>query len=170
VSRMTPKLLSLAESVSPSVESSNLYDVNPASLTSKILLERNSQERTQSTGRNVAGSLATYGPSLSPASLLELSSSFWPEAHTCSDGVSKLFNYMAYQEHATDFTRVNHYAMFYAKGPRQWMRMTASVTFGVESLLWDSERVALSSESGYGLPGGLASLLEAFLKSHPDLE
>jgi len=42
--------------------------------------------------------------------------------------------------------------------------------FGIDSLLWDSERVATSSESGYGLPGGLVSLLEAFLKSHPDLE
>jgi hypothetical protein len=171
VSAMTPNLLSSIESVSPSVESPNLYDVNPASLTNSIPLERCSQELTQSTNRNVARSPVTYGgPPLSPASLLELSSSFWPEAYTCPDGVSKLFNYTTHQEHATDFTRVNHYAMFYAKSPRQWVRLTASVMFGIDSLLWDSERVATSSESGYGLPVGLVSLLEAFLKSHPDLE
>jgi hypothetical protein len=171
VSRMTPTLLSSVESVSPSVESSNLYDVNPESLPNNIPLERCSQELTQSTNRNVASSPATYGgPPLSPASPLELSSSFCPEAYTCSDGVSKLFNYMTYQEHANDFTRVNHYAMFYAKGPRQWVRLTASVTFDIYSLLWDCERVATSSGSAYELPSGLDTLLEGFLKSHPNLE
>jgi hypothetical protein len=171
MSRMTPNLLSSVESVSPSVESSNLYNVNPVSLTNNIPLERCSQEFTQSTNRNFARSPVTYGgPPPSPASPLELSSSFWPEAYTCSDGVLKLFNYMTYQEDANDFTRVNHYAMFYAKSPRHWVRLTASVTFDVSSLLWDCERVATSSRSAYKLPRGLDTFLEGFLKSHPNVE
>jgi serine/threonine protein kinase len=169
-SGIAPNLFSI-EGLCPSVECSSLYDVNYASLTNDTLLDRGSQERIQSTNQNVRRSAKTRGSlAPSPAGMLELSSSFWPETYTCTDAVPKLFNYTTYQENATDFTRVNHYAIFYAKGPRQWMRITASVTFGIESLLWDCERVATSSGSAYEPPGGLDSLLEAFLNSHPNLE
>jgi hypothetical protein len=170
-SGMAPKFLSSVERLRHLVESSSLCDVNYASLTNDILLERRSQERTQSAKQSVARSAETCGSRpQSPASMLELSSSFWPEAYTSTDGVSKLFNYMTYQEDTTDFTLANHYVIFYVKGRRQWMRLAASVIFGVESLLWDCERVATSLGSAYEPPGGLDSLLKAFLESHPNLE
>ena len=139
------------------VESSSL-DVNHASLTNDILLERHPQDRPQSTNQKIARSPGTFDTRPpSPASIFELSPSFWPETYIITDGVPKLFSYMTYQEGATDFTRVNRYAIFYAKGPRQWVRITASVTFSVDSLLWDRERVATSSGFAYELPGGLES-------------
>jgi hypothetical protein len=168
---IAPTFFPLIEGLHHLVESSSFYDVNHASLTNDILLERHSQDRPRSINQKIARSSGTFDSRPpSPASIFELSPSFWPETYIITDGVPKLFSYMTYQEGATDFTRVNRYAIFYAKGPRQWVRITASVTFSVDSLLWDCERVATSSGFAYELPGGLESLLKGFLMSHPNLE
>ncbi|KAI0165377.1 hypothetical protein GGR52DRAFT_585411 [Hypoxylon sp. FL1284] len=109
--------------------------------------------------------------SASPASLFELSSSFFPESYTTIESTSRLVGYMNYQEHATEYSRVNRYEMFYCKAPRQWIRVSISATFSVESMYWMTMRMASSkSLVTYDLPAGLSKKLEQVLAACADVE
>ncbi|KAF2181028.1 hypothetical protein K469DRAFT_752905 [Zopfia rhizophila CBS 207.26] len=109
-----------------------------------------------------------------PITAFEASASFRPEAYTNVEVTPRLFSHSEYQELVTEYTQTNRYAMFYCKSPRHWIRLTMSITISVESRYWDLLRVApgrdVLSQQSYGLPTGLNSMVDTFLRDHPDFE
>jgi hypothetical protein len=108
-----------------------------------------------------------------PASPFEMSASFQPETYTVLDAAPTLFSYSNREMDATEYTRVNQCAMFYSKAPRQWTRLTVSITTSVESKYWNLERVKsanLVPKATYALPISLASVLETFVRSCQNLK
>ncbi|KAI0101440.1 hypothetical protein F4776DRAFT_499381 [Hypoxylon sp. NC0597] len=107
---------------------------------------------------------------ISPASSLELSSSFFPESYTTVEGRPKFVSYACYEAYATEYSRVNHYETFCCIAPRQWIRLFLSVTVSIESPHWNAARLTPNRSMLARIPAGLIKTLRAFLVSHPELE
>lgn len=104
-----------------------------------------------------------------PLTSLEKSMSFRPETLTCAD-TATLFSHMTIQASITDMTRTNLYDMFYCKTPRQWIRLRVSVTFSVESRLWNYESAPACTGTKKELPPNVGQILKGFLKSRVNLQ
>ncbi|KPM41891.1 hypothetical protein AK830_g4647 [Neonectria ditissima] len=103
-----------------------------------------------------------------PLTSLEKSMSFCPEALTTTDAAPPLFTHMTVQDAATEFSRTNSYAMFYRKAPRQWVRLTVSITFGVESPFWNFEKTPVRVKKEP--PSSVAQILAKFLQPKANLQ
>lgn len=80
-----------------------------------------------------------------------------------------LFSYFGFQIHSTNFTRVNEYAILYAKSPRQWLRLSITVTLTVESHLWGAWKIQSTnprSKSTMALPTPVVTEVTEFLRSN----
>jgi len=112
----------------------------------------------------------------SPASSFELSPSFRPEIYTIfKSGTTRLVAYSGRQEHITDYTKVNRYEIMYLSKPREWMRLSMTITISVESRYWKYTGLAagdvpLGWRRPNHLPLCLHSALETILASQLPLE
>ncbi|KAI1140559.1 hypothetical protein F5Y05DRAFT_322100 [Hypoxylon sp. FL0543] len=108
-----------------------------------------------------------------PASSFELATTFRPEIYTSFNAGSSLFCYAGHQEQDIGFTRVNRYEMMYSSKPREFTRVSVSVTISVESR-WYSvtapvATVGFAWRRQQSLPARLHSAIERILKSRPTL-
>lgn len=71
--------------------------------------------------------------------------SFRPEALTSTNAAPALFSHMSMQDSITEIIRSNLYTMFCCKEPRQRIRLTVSITFGVESQFWGYEKLPVEA-------------------------
>ncbi|KAI1398654.1 hypothetical protein F4819DRAFT_467854 [Hypoxylon fuscum] len=128
-------------------------------------------EETQDTMNTKKSIISVNGPERNPpAGSFESSSSFFPERYTAVEAATSIVGYMNYQEHATNYSRVNRYELFYCKAPREWIRLSISATVSVESPYWYAMRIPSSKCMMADLPTGLARALQTFLTSRPELE
>jgi hypothetical protein len=118
-----------------------------------------------------------------PASPFELLSSFLPERYTVDTAIPRFFSYSCYQKNCTEFTKVRHYDVFYSRSPRQWIRLSLSVTIGIESRYWNLERLtehevhtdgSYHSDFGFShggcIPAALYSIFAGLIEAHPNLD
>jgi hypothetical protein len=103
-----------------------------------------------------------------PTSRFESLSSFRPETYTMSDTLPALFSYDIREVYAAEHTRVDHCTMFFAVVPRQWIRITVSITTTIDSPYWSLGRVKVVNPAFKGpnnLPNRTNSQIEVFLRS-----
>lgn len=109
-----------------------------------------------------------------PASPFERLASFIPEKYTILDNVQSLFGYQNRELQATEYSRINQYAMFYANVPRRkWTRLTVLITTTVESKYWSTDKVKASdalSKTSQQMPASLISEVSNFLRSYQDVQ
>ena len=108
-----------------------------------------------------------------PASSFEMSASFLPEIYTVLDATPTLVSYYNREVDVTEYTRVNQCTMLYSKAPRQWIRLTVSITTSVESIYWNILNMKcafLAPKVAHQLPIPLISALENFLRSCQNLK
>ena len=128
------------------------------------------QERNLPAQQRSIKAFRGYHQLLSPAGILETSPSFCPEMYTSEDAGPALLVTKIVLEECAPFTRTSLYSLLYRRSPRQWMRITTSVTLSVESKFWNVGRLeASSSEACEDLPGNLDSILQKFLDPRTDL-
>ena len=110
-----------------------------------------------------------------PTSSFEKLNSFRPDAYTAQDGFPTLFCLQAIQTMATEHIRVVHCGIFFSRFPKQWMRLTTSLTISVDCLFWnfpcsnDVESQNTIFKAGNSLPTRLTSMLFKLLRSDPEI-
>ncbi|KAI0154458.1 hypothetical protein GGR57DRAFT_115608 [Xylariaceae sp. FL1272] len=149
----TPQILRsfvLASNHAEEVPDSTHYHPPEATLLKEVTHRRNSQKLDF--------------PSI--ASVLELSPFFLPELYTSTKAL-KLIHYNYHQIESTNHTQTNHCILLYSQAPRQWTRLTVSVTTIVTSSYWrvnDGVRsLTLPQQGSHGLPKQISSSLLTFL-------
>jgi hypothetical protein len=109
-----------------------------------------------------------------PITMFEASSSFLPEVYTTNEAKPSLFSHSSCLDQVSEYTRINQYAMFYESSPRQWIRISVSVTISMESPYWQVMSISKGRDVlfafCYGLPPSLGSEFNKFLKQTPKLK
>ena len=105
-----------------------------------------------------------------PVTSFETMSSYRPEIYTSAVLVS-LFSYRNREIAATKYMRVNQYTMLFSHIPRQWVRLTVSITTSIESIYWALEKVAYTHlKTCQSLPRNVVGDLQKFLTSRHNVE
>ena len=110
-------------------------------------------------------------PPPSLCGLFESSASFLPDTYVMNCNLPKLFCYHISELEAKEFTRINHCTLFYAITPRQWIRLTLSITATFDSEYWILRVPSMdfNSKNRLTLPFGLTSKMTSFLEKQPTL-
>lgn len=105
-----------------------------------------------------------------PTTQLEVSPNFQPESYTIDHGSPQLSTYQTVPVNSTEFTRTVLYGMFCRLGTRKWVRMTVSLTIGIESGLWRLHQFGNSLQVKNEPPFPALRQLRQFLSSHQVVE
>lgn len=116
---------------------------------------------------------ALMGPEENPSSSFELLASYRPETYTAQDTIKRLYGYHGLALEASKYTRINNYALFYLLAPRQWIRLTISITTSIDSPFWNIFRDGSAAFSPKGfksviMPATVLTILQGFLVDHLD--
>ena len=96
-----------------------------------------------------------------------------PESLTCLTDVSTLFAYHCCEKETGDYTKVNQFAMLYAKSPRHWVRLIVSITISVDSeywCVWKIQSVSRSTKGTAHVPTQVLLNLKRFLNQCVNIE
>ncbi|KAH6723883.1 hypothetical protein BKA61DRAFT_17462 [Leptodontidium sp. MPI-SDFR-AT-0119] len=122
-----------------------------------------------------AQNVPRYTKPPSPAGIFELSGNFFPELYTISEGPSSvpMHVYSAFEEHSSTLCRTNCYQFFFMKLPRQWRRLSLSLTICKASRFWDYTKLSTPKQefvrSSHCLPTCFQSRIEELIWSIGDL-
>ena len=112
-----------------------------------------------------------------PAGLFELSQTFFPELYTSEDSSTRLrlLAYSAYEENCTERSRANCYRIFFLERPRQWRRLSLSVTITRQSVYWSYTKLSSSARASGAvkcecLPHSLHKQVEDFISDLDTLQ